>query len=420
MNAVKSYIFLTFLRLSPCVLKECVPMPGKSVIADRYESFGGILHTQKPPMLVWVDRDYMRSLGYADSPLWDEADSLISAPVEVHAMLSRRCSAGCRGCYADAVSDSGQKELDLEGWKKAMDILAEARVFHVALGGGESMELPWLFELAAYARARGVVPNLTTNGFLVDEHNARSCRVFGQINVSIDGLKEQYRQCRGIDGFERADRALTLLKKARCRFGINTVVSRLNFDRLEEIVRYARAKGVNQIELLRFKPSGRGQTVFDEMGLTGEQLRSFYPMTQKLRKKYGLNLRVDCSFMPQIFFHKPNPQRASFFRVAGCHAGQLLMGIMPDGRVSACSFAGAEDWNINEFPSRWASKDSFSLFRGWRDRAQEPCRTCNYLDLCLGGCHVVAETVCGSPDSGDPGCPYIMQNEERRNCCSCV
>ena len=77
-------------------------MSRKSIFTHRYEPFGGILHLTRPASLVWVDKDYMRSLGYPPSPLWDLDTDLLSAPSEVHASVTRRCRVGWPGCYVES------------------------------------------------------------------------------------------------------------------------------------------------------------------------------------------------------------------------------------------------------------------------------------------------------------------------------
>ena len=380
----------------------------------RYEPFGGILHLSRPSALVWVDKDYMRSLNYPDSPLWDEKTDLLSAPVEVHASVTGQCSAGCTHCYVDSYKpgtrpDLEAAELGFSGNKKIVDSLAEAKVFHIALGGGESMEMPWFFDLAGYAVSKKIVPNLTTNGFQLNENNVQQCTLFGQINVSLDGVEFDYKDTRGIEGFLAADRALTLLKKTGCSFGINTVVSSRNFNNLEQVIRYAKQKKANQVELLRFKPAGRAVDEFFEMDLDPDQAKAFYPLVKKLTKKYRMNIRLDCSFMPMVFYHRPDPRRASFFSVAGCFGGDQLMGIRPDGAVNACSFAPTENWDANQVSNWWKRSDAFAPFRDWDKEPPTPCDVCEYLPLCRGGCHVVALAVKGSLNKPDPGCPIVRE-----------
>ena len=66
----------------------------------RAEWFGGIASLEKPRALVSINRAMMRALGVADSARWRGADpDHLSAPTEVHLVVSRRCSAGCKSCY---------------------------------------------------------------------------------------------------------------------------------------------------------------------------------------------------------------------------------------------------------------------------------------------------------------------------------
>src|SRR6185369_5067819 len=185
--------------------------------AFRAESFGGIVQLERPTALVFVDRDRARSLGTEESPLWQapetEAlqDDVLSGPLEAHMQLTNRCTAGCQGCYTGATPQGAANEFGPDEWKRAIDALSRQGVFHLALGGGESAVLPWLGEVAAYARAQQMVPNLTTSGLLTPPELARLCEwapLFGQINVSLDGVGESYARVRGFDGFDRADQAL--------------------------------------------------------------------------------------------------------------------------------------------------------------------------------------------------------------------
>ena len=68
----------------------------KKVPRVRYEQFGGIVSNEDPPFLAFVDRAYMRELGYTETPLWSEPEAPIrrlSAPTEVHFACTNRCSA---------------------------------------------------------------------------------------------------------------------------------------------------------------------------------------------------------------------------------------------------------------------------------------------------------------------------------------
>jgi radical SAM protein with 4Fe4S-binding SPASM domain len=391
-------------------------MTTQRIISYRYESFGGILHLKNPSALVYVDKDYMLSLGYSPSPLWDRETRLLSAPTEVHLSITRHCTAGCGDCYMDArdlsptmdAAGTAAGEIGLPGMKRAIDALAAMRVFHVALGGGESFEIPWLMDLVRHVRSRGIVPNITTNGRFISEANVFQCQNFGRINVSLRDVgpfgpgESAPRRA-----FEAAHRALDLLRKAGVPVGINCVVTRDNVDRLEEIVRYARRMRAREIEFLRLKPAGRAREGYAEQALTRRQAREFFPRVMALMKRHGVTLKLDCSFTPLLCSHAPDPERMEFFSIAGCDGGNLLVGAAPDGRVAPCSFSRWEDLRVEDLPDRWTRPETFEPYRRWTLFAAEPCASCAYLRICRGGCHAVSEYYYGDPRLPDPECPIV-------------
>ena len=381
-------------------------------IKFRYESFGGIIQLEKPSALVYVDRDYMRDLGYPESPLWKADNPILTAPTEVHLALTRKCDAGCRHCYMDGCNTCDlDKEMGRRGVMAALSKLAKMKVFHVAMGGGESTQLPWLFEVAHVARSLGMIPNLTTNGFSITNlDEAKKFRVFGQVNVSIDGVGPLYAALRGFDRFDEAVRALKLLRKAGVRMGINCVVCRDNFGGLDDLFALSKKLRVKQLELLRFKPAGRAANLdsdYVRKDLSHKQAWDFFPKIMKLAKKFKTPLNIDCSFTPHIYAHDPDKEKLEYFGVFGCHGGNMLCGVHPDGQAVACSFAHGENRRVDDMEKWWASDDAFNAFRHWEEAAPRPCADCKYLSLCRGGCHVVSEHVNGDIFSPDPGCPKV-------------
>jgi radical SAM protein with 4Fe4S-binding SPASM domain len=384
--------------------------------AFRYEAFGGIAHLERPRALVFVDRDRARHLGYTDEDKWsdprpaeEQLSGLLSGPLEAHLQLTNRCDAGCQGCYTGATPEGGRNELGEAGWKRAIDALAARGVFHLALGGGESALMPWLGDVAAYARDRGMVPNLTTSGLYSQEILDRLCGWaprFGQINVSIDGIGEAYAKVRGFDGFARADAALVALRRATKHVGINCVVTRDNFDTLSEVFAYAKKRKLNEVELLRFKPSGRGSKVYDAVRCSDVQHRALLPMVLKLSRKHRVRVRLDCSYTPMVTHHKIDRRLMQWLAIYGCAGGDLLIGAKASGAMTACSFAPPTEAPVETIETYWDEPTAFGPFRRWRE-AQEPCRSCEYLSLCRGGCRVVSAHA-GEAVDPDPECPRVI------------
>ena len=409
----------------------------------RYERFGGIVQLRYPQALVFVDRARAQSLGYSTPPpgMWPDAAELadaglaaaadsgtlhgstqpLSAPLEAHLQLTNRCSAGCRGCYTGATSEGGPHEWGLEQWQAALDELAAAGVFHVALGGGESAELPWLGELLRYARARGLVPNLTTSGLYDDAVLERLCGwagqgLFGQINISLDGVGADYAAVRGFDGFARADRALVALRAVHKNVGINCVLTQRSFAGLPTLFAHARRRRLSEVELLRFKPAGRGarRDTYQSLRCTDDQHRQLLPTALQLSRRYRVRVRVDCSFTPMLTHHKPPPELLGFLAVYGCAGGDLLIAARAGGQLAACSFAPPVNTATTALREYFPSAAAFAPFRSW-PAAQEPCRSCSYLALCRGGCRVVSAHVSGDARAPDPECPRVLDYRASRS-----
>jgi radical SAM protein with 4Fe4S-binding SPASM domain len=376
-----------------------VPDPLKA----RVEHFGAIIEMPEPLRgLAWVDRERAGSLGIDGGAAWTGADpGHLSGPTEVHVVLSKQCDVGCRGCYVGA-TPNGQS-LSLEDAKRAIDALAAQGVFHIALGGGEALQHEDLFAVAAYARLRGIVPNLTTSGQAMTAALAERCRVFGQINVSIDAVGAD----RGILKFSDAEAALRLLRAVKREVGVNCVVSRSTFEGIGEVVRFARRLRLSEVELLRFKPSGRGAPLFESEDLTADQAKRIYRRALYLSVRHLMRVKLDCSFAPMVFAHSPSRRAAAFLGVVGCEGGNILASVMPDGGVVGCSFGGPVEGNALEaggLERAWSK--GFGAFRDYQQRAPEPCRSCEYLDICKGGCRVVAQAA-GDWWAPDPGCPKV-------------
>lgn len=389
----------------------------------RYERFGGIGQLLWPQALVFMDRERAQALGHSLPPagLWDgddagaaELTAALTAPLEAHLQLTNRCEAGCAGCYTGATKTGAKGEWDLTQWQRAIDELAAAGVFHVALGGGESAGLPWLGELCRYARARGVVPNLTTSGLYDQATLQRLCEwaaqgLFGQINVSLDGVGADYAAVRGFDGFAQADRSLLALRAAYPQVGINCVLTQRSFAGLPALFAHAKARGCTEIELLRFKPSGRGaqREVYPALRCTDEQHRALLPTALELSRKHRLRVRMDCSLTPMVVHHRPAPELVQFLAVYGCAGGDLLVAARAGGQLSACSFAASVTQPVNQLRDYLLQPQAFAPFRGWA-QAQAPCNSCEYLTLCRGGCRVVSAHVAGDARAPDPECPRVQ------------
>jgi radical SAM protein with 4Fe4S-binding SPASM domain len=129
-------------------------------------------------------------------------------------------------------------------------------------------------------------------------------------------------------------------------------------------------------------------------------------MLAKLSAAYEVIAKIDCSFVPMLCYHNPPRELLESMATYGCEAGNVLWGMRSDGSVSGCSFLKSSGLSIFNLD---AGRNNFEKFTSWIQRAPEPCRSCEYLDICKGGCHAVSEIVTGDFDNPDPDCPFVVE-----------
>ena len=83
--------------------------------------------------------------------------------------ICMHCSMHCPHCYAAAVAEPSPTDLTHEEGIDLLDQLADAGVRVVIFSGGEPLLRTDAFELIAHANRRGISPQLSTNGVLIDE-----------------------------------------------------------------------------------------------------------------------------------------------------------------------------------------------------------------------------------------------------------
>jgi radical SAM protein with 4Fe4S-binding SPASM domain len=378
----------------------------------RYESFGGIIRIEDPPATIYVDKDYMKNLGYKQSDLWSKESDVLSAPIDAHFALTNKCPLECKHCYKSSTGKE-QKELTLSQIKEILDILAKMNVFSVAFGGGEPFAREEIFEIAKYANEKGIIPNITTNGYYITEETAKKCKVFGHMHVSLDLPTDDFDDTKNTGAFEAATNAIDLLNKEKIHIGINCVVSSANFDQLEDLVKYCISKKIRDMTFLRFKPIGRAGKRYHEMKLTNEQNIKLFPLLRKFRRKYRIFTQVDCSLTPMACYHKPKVKMLDFFGAQGCEGGNTFIEIKEDGAIRGCSFATSYGDNAKNLDEIWYESSYLTKYREVTENINEPCISCKYLPICRGGCHIVSEFLTGDFNNPDPECPLVIKYNER-------
>ncbi|MCD7933228.1 MAG: radical SAM protein [Tannerellaceae bacterium] len=176
----------------------------------------------------------------------------LAAPESLHIELTSRCPLQCPQCYKE------HREQELSGGvlHNLIRQAEKAAVFQIALGGGEPFLYPDLPDVIAAITGRGMAATITTSGVgLTREKIARlTAAGINHIQVSLNGSTEEVNK-QSRDGYKEACRALALLAGTTLSYGINWVARMDNLDDFPQLVQVGRNYRVNNINILRYKPS---------------------------------------------------------------------------------------------------------------------------------------------------------------------
>jgi len=323
-----------------------------------------------------------------------------SAPLTVNWTLSYRCNFACEHCYS---REEQCEELPLEKLQQIAAILADAGVLFINFGGGEPLIYPDLLKLSRFAADQGLNVSMNTNGWHLNAESARNLKAAGftSVGVSVDAhqaaLHDDFRNCPG--SFERAVAALDNLKAAGLRSTMSTVISRLNYQHLDEILALAREHDVAQVYLHNFKCSGRGFKNRQELDLSAEEWRAFYVEALAVKERCE-DLKI--SFDDPVIASLPGYNETGLVKGSTC--GKLSLHLRPNGDITPCGFIPVTVGNIltQDFAELWHESPVLKAMR--HKEAQGKCQSCNAFGDCLGGCTARAFATTGDFNQPDPHC----------------
>ena len=310
--------------------------------------------------------------------------------------LTERCNLRCRHCYqgrrrtqemtASEVKDEidGATEM-FRAWEKEHGILVSPSIHFT---GGEPFLYEGLWDVIAYSKDKGFKVALMTNGTLLTREDAKKASLLGisDIQVSLEGPPNLHDAIRGAGSFAAATKGVERLVGAGNRVSANVTLSRLNADKAEATVKFAKALGFYGIGFSRMVPCGRGKSLLDSI-LTPQELKAAY-------------LKVNALNSPAFEVVSGDPLAGTLFQakpplgchltLSGCSAGFSGVTITSDGSVMPCRRIGLVAGNLKKRPLRsiWASSRLLWKLRK-RESYRGKCGRCSFWPSCRG-CRAVA------------------------------
>ena len=270
--------------------------------------------------------------------------SLQKVPLMGTFELSPVCNFSCKMCYVRKTMPQIRSEgKSLIPWEKWLDLAKECHregMLFLLLTGGEPFLYPGFRELYTSLHNMGIVLYINSNGTMIDEETVRWLKQYApaRVNITLYGSsRETYQRiCGQADGYDRAMRAIHLLKEAGIPLAINASMIPENASDLESIITTGRSLGINaRVATYMFPPMRRDQESGDSR-FTPEESAAMY-----MRKLRCIMPREDyCRHLDWLrsgsSASSPLSDWGAHAEFMRCRAGRSTFWVNWEGIMTAC------------------------------------------------------------------------------------
>lgn len=309
-------------------------------------------------------------------------------PLCVHIQITKRCNLQCVYCYADPQNLSNVPDMTYPEYCALLDELVSMGTRWIRFLGGEPLIRDDIGEMVDYARARGMITEMNTNGYFMKQ-KAKDIKSLDSLVVSIDGIRETNDLCRGKGSYDKAIEAIEIAKDLGISVRLHGCLSKYHTQKdIDHVARLAVEYGT------AFNFSAPSPVYFkDDRRMEGhpgqEQAAMLHQRCVELKKEGWPLTNTDTAAAYVKRWPNPNSdvlRKEDFKKMpvpAGsyvpCSAGKLYCTVDVDGHVYACASMWKYGLNYKEA----------GFEKGWEYIQDMDCISCNYmanieLNLLLG------------------------------------
>lgn len=256
--------------------------------------------------------------------------------------LTLRCNLRCRHCYA-SYPGASEREMTAMDLRLVLDRLSEHGVLFLLMTGGEILLREDFGEVYLYARSKGFLLTLLSNGTLVDEQVADflARQPPRRLEITIYGhTPSTYEFITGVPGsFGKFRRGVSLLLERKLPVHLKMMILRSNAHEFEQVREWAGARGAPFRYDAVVNPRLDGDMSPAKERLPAADVARLHGTGEKERDEW-IRLRA---------MVRDSPHDGRLFR---CGAGVRTVHIDPRGQMHPCMM-----W-------RWAP---FDILRGLPD-----------------------------------------------------
>jgi radical SAM protein with 4Fe4S-binding SPASM domain len=303
--------------------------------------------------------------------------------------LTRRCNLSCIHCYAACSSgDAAQKEMDTGKILSVIDEICEAGCLYLLITGGEPLLRKDFPEIYCYAKGKGLIITVFTNGTLITDEIVDLFKDLPPhvVEISLYGATAAtYEKITGVAGsYEKCIRGVGRLISGKIHVNLKTILMTVNSHEFFDIEKIAKELGVK----FRFDSE-----IFPSLDGNKTPLALRVPAVDAIEKEFSDHERHRHW---EKYFEKTKGQSVPD-TLYNCGAGVTGFHIDPYGSLQPCLMVTNIKYSLlsGSFVSGWKNVIS-SIINREPGRVAD-CNKCEKRHLC-SFCPALFELENGSGD----------------------
>jgi radical SAM protein with 4Fe4S-binding SPASM domain len=297
-------------------------------------------------------------------------------PISGTIELTFRCNLQCVHCYCNLAAkdrEANDRELKTEEVYRIFDQIAEAGCLWLLITGGEPLLRKDFLDIYIYAKKKGFITTLFTNGTLLTPEIADGLVEWPpyQVEITLYGAtKETYEKITGIPGsFKNCWRGIDLLQERRIPLGLKTMAMTVNQTEIQKMKKYADDLGVSFRYDPLVNPRLDGSKMPCDFRLSPEEVVKLDLSDEKRKEEWEKS------------FERPKgpfPSDELFI----CGAGLSKFHIDPFGRMSVCEMSRFQSYDLRQgsFEEGWYK--SVPQVLALKPDEDYKCSHCEFIALC--------------------------------------
>jgi len=305
--------------------------------------------------------------------------------------LTFKCGLHCQHCYSDCYNKPSdiKKELDTEGAKFILEQLYKAGVIWLCFTGGDPLTRGDFLDIYAYAKKKGFIITIFTNGYSMSEHIADCLEKSPPfvIEITLNAVKKKtYEEISGIKGsYEKVTAGIEMVVKRRLPLKIKTQITRQNLEELPQIKEFVERLG------LKFRASSllyarlNSDTGPCDLRISPRQIldvdtRERPIVSGECERRYP-EAKSNQRPITSISFDRGKGKENALFKCSVGSGDGFY--IDPYGNMISCVFIRKPAVNLLKNGLSNAHNKLSSIIRSRRFETDSKCRYCNLRDLCV-------------------------------------